>query len=230
MKGYSIIITAYKTADYIEECLDSVYNQKLWDTVDHEILLGIDHCEQTRQRVLEIKHKYPTLRVFYNPKNVGTYITRNTLCQYAKHDRIAQIDSDDIISPDLFLLAENHIADIIKFYGVNFRQTFPNLIGDPKVFVSPAIYSKKVFDAVGGYKDWICGADTEFAKRTEGFFSKRVINKVLYYRRVHSLALTQQRHTKGGSKIRNQYKKLIPHRYAKLTHIIPVTTEAEEIF
>lgn len=47
-EGVSIIITAYDTANYIEECLDSVYAQTWCKKVEEwEVLVGIDHCEKT---------------------------------------------------------------------------------------------------------------------------------------------------------------------------------------
>ena len=72
-KGVSIIITAYNTADYIEECLDSIYDQSWFKKHRNwEVLLGVDHCKETLKKVVSIMEKYPNFRVFYMIENVGT--------------------------------------------------------------------------------------------------------------------------------------------------------------
>ena len=65
-KGVSVILTAWNTQDYIEECLDSVYKQSFFKKNDnYEVLLGIDGCEKTLNKVKGIISKYPGLKVFY---------------------------------------------------------------------------------------------------------------------------------------------------------------------
>ena len=83
--GVSVCISAYDTAEYIEECLDSIYDQSYFLTNDNwEVLVGIDCCEQTLLKVKSIMHKYKNIRVFMMDSNKGTYITCNTIIKNAK--------------------------------------------------------------------------------------------------------------------------------------------------
>ena len=57
--GISICISAWKTQKYIEECLDSVYNQTWFKDHDEwEVIIGIDGCEETLKKINEIKQLY----------------------------------------------------------------------------------------------------------------------------------------------------------------------------
>lgn len=51
-KGISIILTAWQTQKFIEESLDSIEQQTYFANFnDYEILLGIDGCEKTLEKV-----------------------------------------------------------------------------------------------------------------------------------------------------------------------------------
>lgn len=54
-EGVSIILTAWKTQDYIEECLDSINKQQFFnkEKTNYEILLGIDGCEKTLEKSIK---------------------------------------------------------------------------------------------------------------------------------------------------------------------------------
>ena len=121
-EGVSIIITAYHTEKFIEECLDSIASQTWFKNHDSwEIILGIDHCETTLEKVKEIMPKYRNLRVFYNTENVGTYITSNTLINKAKYARILRFDSDDIMKDDM---VENMMSAMSTVNGCKLVQCY----------------------------------------------------------------------------------------------------------
>lgn len=125
--GVSVCISAWKTAEYIEDCLDSVAAQTWFKEHDnYEILLGIDGCEETLAKVKEIMHKYKNLKVMMMDKNVGTYVTCNTIMKEARYEWLLRFDSDDTMPNDMIAkIFANDLNDttIIKNKHSDYTQT-----------------------------------------------------------------------------------------------------------
>ena len=125
--GVSVCISAWKTAKYIEDCLDSVVAQTWFKDHDNwEILLGIDGCEETLAKVKEIMHKYKNLKVMMMDKNVGTYVTCNTIMKEANYEWLLRFDSDDTMPNDMIAkIFANDLNDttIIKNKHSDYTQT-----------------------------------------------------------------------------------------------------------
>lgn len=226
----SIIITAYKTADFIEECLDSVENQTYFKNYDdYEVLVGIDACEDTLNKLFNIKYKYRNLRVFMMKNNQGTYVTSNTLINLAKYDHILRFDSDDIMKPKMLDIIALYTKDndIVKFGYDTFVGNIQNIIGGRFRFPHGVVlYSKRVFNLAGGYENWKCAADTELLTRVSTFVNVEEIAQRLFYRRQHEQSLTKNVDTKYGSELRQSYKKMIgKHMNLKIE---PVINEYDE--
>ena len=101
-----IIITAYKSEEYIEQTLDSIFQEISKNkNIQCSVLLGIDSCPATELTIKKIAHKYGNkLSVYKTLENSGTYLLRNSLLKLIKDkDSIVFFfDSDDII-PSCFL-------------------------------------------------------------------------------------------------------------------------------
>lgn len=110
-----VLITAYETHEYIEKCLDSVANQ----TIDCKIILGIDGCEKTLEKVKTIQYKYNNLEVYYFNENKGANITFNSLSEFVPNNSlIVKFDSDDIMLPhDIYDIYSN--MSNIEIYEAN---------------------------------------------------------------------------------------------------------------
>lgn len=211
-KPVSIIITAYQTQDYIEECLDSIENQQYFiNNNNYEILLGIDGCQDTLKKVLQIRYKYRNLRVFMMDSNMGTYITSNTLLNLVKYDNIIRFDSDDIMRPEMIneILSfnSNNDYDVIRYKFKNFG-TYQNNTKE-LLSIGAAFFKRNIFDLFGGWESWSCSADYELLKRIEKHVKIGVINKILFDRRIHSASLTRNSETSGNSEIRKKYNNII---------------------
>lgn len=209
----SVIIPAYKADPYIEECIKSILNQTFKSNI--EILIGIDGCASTYNKVKELTQKYE-VRAFYNDSSsVGPYIIRNSLISKAKYDRIIFFDADDVMMPNLIseVVKYDNKKSPIRFKYFNFTHGNDPSISKQKhhdvahgVFLCP----KSTLDEIGGFQPWLCGADTEFMKRCK-------LNKVedvrldtcLFYRRIHSNSLTQNQATNHRSKVREEAKRYI---------------------
>ena len=232
MDGISIIVTAYKTQNYIEECLDSIQAQTWFNTHDnYEILLGIDHCEETLNKVKEIMSRYKNLTVIYMDENYGTYITSNTLISISKYDWILRFDSDDIMKPDMVqsifeFLEVERTTDIIRFYSREFSNTF-SVAKHPVLSHGQLCIHKSVFKNYGAFKAWLCSADSELLARLKTKVKIKNLPKVTFLRRRHALSLTKMRKTDMNSPISNELAdderlvKLSSHqlRNTALTHL-----------
>lgn len=226
---FSILITAYNTADYIEECLDSIEKQTYFiDNNEFEILIGVDHCEATLSKLKEIHHKYRNLNVYMMDKNVGTYITTNTLISLAKYDNIIRFDSDDIMRPFLVKeVAAHRFNDIVRLSFNNFQNKTNQVEIKTRIAHGTIYFRKAMMDSfAGGYMPWKCGADTELIHRLGSNVSLYNLEKSVFYRRLHSKNLTLNPETGLTSELRNSYKKQIKKEYSKEEIYIPrITTK-----
>lgn len=210
-EGISICLTAYETQNYIEDCLNSIENQTYFNDINNfEILLGIDHCEKTLAKVKKIQHKYRNLRVFMMNKNVGTYMTTNTMMSLAQYKWILRFDTDDIMLPNmiesiLLYMREHPDIDILRPYAINFGRK-SGLLYDKHGCI---LMKKEIFKKFGGYRPWRCAADGEHQKRLEQFVNIKKYTTVVFKRRVHTNNLTIAADTNFGSDIRKKYIKFI---------------------
>jgi len=223
----SILVTAYKSQKYIEECLNSIENQTYFKNYDnYEILVGVDGCYDTLYELLRIRKKYRNLHIYMMKNNRGTYITTNTLLSIANFNKIIRFDSDDIMKPELIqrIIEESYGFDIVRFGYDNFGNYTNNVFHFPH---GVALYKRSVFDLAGGYKDWLCAADTELLNRISGIVKIKELKERLFLRRQHNDSLTNRPDTKFGSELRESYRKLIIK--TSNIKIEPVINEYEEI-
>lgn len=196
MHGISIIITAYKMAQFIKETLDSIARQTWFKKhKNYEILIGVDGCNETLKYLQGIMKNYKNLRVFMMESNKGTFITTNTIMSLAKYDSILRFDADDIMMPDLIKIlmekSESEDVDRIMFKCQNFGKK-----SDKIGWASGQIFMKHwVFDYFGGFMPWRCEGDGEFSNRVDKFLTVIRIPIILMKRRIHDSNLTTAKKT-----------------------------------
>lgn len=225
--GISVCISAWKTAEYIEECLDSVAKQTWFETHDNwEVILGIDGCLETLKKVKGIMHKYKNIRVFMMNRNVGTYVTCNTIMKNAKYEWLLRFDSDDVMYPYMVekILAYKNVMDfdVLRPYAVNFG-TVDTQLNDRHGCV---LMRHTVFDHFGGYKAWKCAADGDLDARIKKFVVVKKYDTNVFKRRMHNNNLTRRSDTGLRSKLRMQYKAQIKIPKTEQEAIITCMTTA----
>jgi len=193
----SIILTARNAQNFIEECLDSIESQTYFnDNNDFEILIGIDNCQNTLEKLAQIHHKYRNLRIFMMRNNVGPYITINTLLDHIKYENIVRFDAANIMSPNLIDEISNYINsfDIIKFAYSDFRYNKSKPIETRIIRTSDGMlfYKKHIFDYLGGYREWYVGSDAELLGRITTKVKVKNIYTKLFYRRINTEYLNLQ--------------------------------------
>lgn len=216
MKGVSIIVTAWHTEKYIEECLDSIQNQSYFKThKNYEILVGVDGCENTLNKVKDIADKYKNLDVYYFEENVGTYIATNTLCNIAKYDYLIRFDSDDIMKEDMIEKMLKYITE--KKYDYVIPKTVElKSKKQIKTAQGHVLLKKSVFTKFGGFRPFTCGADSELQIRLRPYINMTIIPDCLSYFRTHDNSLT----TKSNTGIKSEYRKKVADFIAWEAHYL----------
>lgn len=88
----SVIIAAYNDADYIEECLDSIFSQTLKNI---EVIVVDDGSEdETHIILIEYQRKYSRM-IIISQSNTGAGIARNRAMKLASGKYLAFMDADD---------------------------------------------------------------------------------------------------------------------------------------
>lgn len=112
----TIIIPVYNAANHLERCLDSVFNQTVYDI---QIIVVNDGSTDGSQVILDRYIQVePRLRIIVQ-ENRGLVLSRKAGLQYASSDYIYHLDADDYIEPTLveevLLKIEETDADMLLF-------------------------------------------------------------------------------------------------------------------
>lgn len=94
----SVCVVTYNQEEVIQECLDSILNQKT--NFRFEVIVGDDaSTDQTQNILKDYERLYPNLRVIYHKKNIGP--KKNVVSTYiaARGEYIFHIDGDDFALP-----------------------------------------------------------------------------------------------------------------------------------
>ncbi|CAG5079714.1 glycosyltransferase family 2 protein [Parvicella tangerina] len=101
----SVVVVTYNHQNYIAECLDSIFRQKV--TFDFEVIIGNDHStDRTAEIIEEYAQKYENLTSYIPPEEKRVFIQGRPTGRYniisaisrAKGEYIAQLDGDDFWS------------------------------------------------------------------------------------------------------------------------------------
>ena len=122
----SVIIPFYNAEDYLQECLDSVFNQTMQDFE----LICVD--DGSTDASLDILNNY--LRVqgdrisIFSQEHAGPGAARNLALRHAEGEYVYFLDSDDFAEPELLehsvRIAEEKNADVVVFDAWLYNQRF----------------------------------------------------------------------------------------------------------
>ena len=197
MPFISVLTAAWGTAEYLEECLDSVQSQHY---TDFEWLLGIDGDRKIKELISKIRHKYPNLRVFY-ADHMGHGAIINSLAYKATGTYLTMFESDDVMFPNYL--------DIVRMYcekGSLTRSLCVEFTTEdieiPKRETWGGIWtiSEHDFKLLGGYANWVNGEDDEFYTRISKSLWKIYKHPIpSYYKRYRSDSMSNCEKFKPGS-------------------------------
>ena len=191
----TILISTFNNVDYIEECLDSIENQTYYKNKDinFQVLVGVDGCQKTYEKIMSIKDKYRNLDVYNMKENMGAYVALNTLIPYIKYDNIIVFGSDDVMVPNgvEILSKVDDSYDIVRFRFKVFVGNINNVTSLSGHTAAGAIMIKKrVFDMCGGYHENRFSSDYELLVRTSKFTKTLNMKDYIFYYRAHAKSLT----------------------------------------
>lgn len=165
----SVIMGVYNCALYLQEALDSLYNQTFQD---FEIILCDDgSCDNTYNIALENSKIHNNIILLRNKENKGLNYTLNRCLEYAKGEYIARMDGDDISLPTRFekefnFLEKNPDYDIVSCGMIYFDENgefmrnkvnkYPekqDLIKGTIFCHAPCMIRVNAYRAVGGYTE-----------------------------------------------------------------------------
>lgn len=193
-KKINIIISVYDGAEFIEECLDSIQAQTYRN---YKILLGVDGCQKTLEKILEIKYKYDNLFLYVSDKNNGCYPMFNALINLVPDKEYIQVfGADDVMYPKFLETMNNYnVPAVNRHHGVLFIK-------------------KEMFKNVGGFRNWKCAADTDMVYRIQLFYRKKIeYVPLMFHRREHPKQLTTQYSTNHKSELRKKYNTITERNY-----------------
>ena len=117
----TFIVTTFNVENFIEDCVNSIINQKLVP-FEYEIIIVDDFSiDNTRIFLNLLKKKYLNINLVFNKKNLGPGISRNIGLKFARGKYIIFIDGDDFINKSLLFYIQkslNKNYDLI-FYNFN---------------------------------------------------------------------------------------------------------------
>ena len=130
----SVIIPIFNVEYYLEEALDSIINQTIFDDIE-VILVDDGSTDNSRFLIEKYAIDYDNVNVF-RKDNGGVSSARNYAMKYAKGEYIHFFDSDDFLLYDayekLYDFAKRDDYDIVtgNFLRFNHEKTWTSLIGD----------------------------------------------------------------------------------------------------
>lgn len=184
--GISVLMSIYnETESMINESVISILNQTYRN---FEFIIICDKPDRDEE-IREIINRFDDsrIRLFYNSENIGLAMSMNKAASLAAYDIFARMDSDDIAEFDRF---ERELAFLNNGYDFVFSnyilidenskvldQHMPiyDNVGierrislDPSIIHHPTVmFTKGIFDKVGGYRDFPCSQDADLWLRMQ---------------------------------------------------------------
>jgi glycosyltransferase involved in cell wall biosynthesis len=151
----SINVVTYNHEKYIEQCLDSILNQKT--DFKFEIILGEDDStDNTRAICKEYAHQYPNkIRLFLRSRKDVIYINGNPTGRFnfmenlkaAKGKYIALCEGDDYWTDPLKLQKQVDVLESHSSYSGSFHDTLTiNQSEEKPIFKPWRVYDKNIFN------------------------------------------------------------------------------------
>lgn len=112
----SIIIPIYKVEKYIEQCLYSIYDQKIDEFLFEVIAVNDGTPDNSMNIVKKYANKHKNLHVL-NYENQGLSIARNLGLKKASGDYVWFVDSDDWLTNNSLSIVISHLSknyDVLK--------------------------------------------------------------------------------------------------------------------
>jgi len=212
MKKIALIISTYKNQNYIMDCVNSIKSQIIPTGYEIDLKIGVDGCKKTSE-VLSKNN----IHHYYNDKNVGAYIMRNSLIALDPAEIYSYFDGDDVMLDDYISTIVKNIEsgeDLVMVRKIDVDENLKNIESydiNNSTQNGAMSFTNKVLDLLGGYKSYKISSDIDFIKRYIELFMKSVYicKESGYKRRHHFNALSKHPDTCIGSDYRDNINKIM---------------------
>lgn len=90
----SVFVVTYNQEQYIRQCLDSIVMQQV--DFDYEVIIGEDCSTDNTPAICdEYAKKYPFIKVYHHPKNLGLVKNWEFVLNHCTGDYVAMLEGDD---------------------------------------------------------------------------------------------------------------------------------------
>lgn len=214
-KTFSVIIPIYNHFEYLNQCLQSVFDQTF---ENYEIICVDDHSPNPRVRdaLEQLRANIINLKIIFNEANLGISASLNRAIEIAEGEFIVFLDCDDYISREALEEIDQQIRenpDVDYFFtdkidvdesGRFIRRAnyggYPDIrpsgdiaddLLDGMVASHLKVIRKAAIIAAGKFNPELDGVqDYDLALRIAGKGKLRYVNKPFYYHRQHLSSVT----------------------------------------
>lgn len=136
----SVIVPVYNGASCIEQCIESIENQK-YDNLE-VIIINDGSTDNTKSKCEALKKKYNNIKLI-NQKNSGVSNARNKGIETAKGEYLMFVDSDDFIDGNMLeIMMKNKKNDLIIS---NYKKFYDSKIISNDLNLEKNFYTKNLF-------------------------------------------------------------------------------------
>lgn len=135
-------IYAYKAAQYLKECIDSILSENIQKNLSFRVVVGVDACEETFKFSKLLTRRYAQkVEIYYTDDYVGVYsMMASLLKKISRRDSIVVfLDSKNIFPPGV-------IKSYYYYYSLLIDKAVNNKILQMKTHDISSSVMKKVFD------------------------------------------------------------------------------------
>ncbi|WP_416864939.1 MAG: glycosyltransferase family 2 protein [Imperialibacter sp.] len=228
MKKVSVICLCYNQAPYLQEALESVWNQTYPDI---QVIVVDDASTDNSGEVIKslLKGK-PDIPFIENIENQGNCSSFNSAMKLAAGDYIIDFSLDDVMHPDRVAAQVSFFETLDESFGViyhnaeyinengNFlKHHFSASFSQPEAdiykrlistyFIAPPtmMFRKQVIDGLGGYDAQLSYEDFDFWVRSARKYKYAYQPEVLTSIRKHSSSMSTGWYKKGDKQLSSTY-------------------------
>ncbi|MDE6273183.1 MAG: glycosyltransferase [Muribaculaceae bacterium] len=139
----SIIIPVYNTAQYLEECITSLFNQGLNEDAFEILMIDDGSKDNSLEVANQLASLHRNIRVFHQ-ENHGQAVARNLGIDEAKGKYLMFVDSDDYLQPDKVSKLLN-IVDLNSLDAIIYNLLIQQKNGDIQTQKIPKVKYNQIF-------------------------------------------------------------------------------------
>lgn len=182
----SIIVPVYNLADYLPNCIDSIYNQKIDKDLFEVIIIDDGSSDNSWEVINNYAKKYPNI-VAIHQINSGVSVARNRGIETCSSTYFTFLDADDELQEDSLKRIINFLhtyqdVDVAYFrsFNNNHRNNFSSVNDWGGLFREDMIYDKmdllKNNKFLNGGCVWGCAYKHSFIINNNLFFAQGIAN------------------------------------------------------